>query len=162
MENIEEQWKLIANYDNYEVSNKGRIRNTKTGRILKSVVSNSGYKLVSLCKNGKIKTHTVHRIEMETFKPIDDMKHREINHIDWDKLNNNIDNLEWCTKSTNILHGSCPTQLKRFDALLHNALKKAILKYKDKLSGIECTKQDFIDKMIDISFKQTMEYFTNK
>ena len=98
-----ETWCKIDGFNNYSVSNKGRIRDDKRGVIKAKQLSKDGYYKVDLYNNGIRSTKRVHRLVAETFLPFDENR-LDINHKDGDKLNNNIDNLEWCTKSENMLH----------------------------------------------------------
>ena len=98
-----EIWKTIENTNNlYQVSNLGNVRSLRFNKIkiLKSVVNSRGYACVGI--NGR--TINVHRLVLETFKPIPDYKSLVVNHIDGDKTNNNLNNLEWCTQKYNIFH----------------------------------------------------------
>lgn len=98
-----ERWVSINNAPDYEVSDKGRIRNSKTGRIIKTRVNKRGYENVCLHNNGNRITTRVHRIVAENFY---DGNHDgyDVNHIDGNKVNNSVDNLEWCTRKENIAH----------------------------------------------------------
>lgn len=98
-----EFWLTIKDFPDYEASNLGRIRNAKTGRIMRTNVNSSGYETVCLRKNKTQYTKRVHRLIADTFF---DGNHDclDINHIDGDKLNNHISNLEVCTRSENIRH----------------------------------------------------------
>ena len=62
-----------------------------------------GYRLVTLCKDNKRYTRKVHRLVAEAFLGIDDTK-TQVNHIDGNKDNNIVSNLEWCNSSENQLH----------------------------------------------------------
>ena len=96
-----EQWRSIKEFDNYLVSNKGRIMNAKTGKILRPADDGGGYPMVNLCKEGKPKLKKVHRLVGEAF--IENPNNLEtINHIDEDKHNNNVENLEWLSRGDNI------------------------------------------------------------
>ena len=98
---VGEIWKIINNFDNYEVSTFGNVKNKKTGRILKASKS-GGYYNVNL---SKIKTNTkqVHRLVAETF--IENPENKlHVNHKDKNKLNNCLTNLEWCTPKENNIH----------------------------------------------------------
>ena len=96
-----ETWKQITEYDNYLVSNKGRVMNAKTGRILRPASNRHGYDKVVLCKNGKGAYKLVHRLVGEAF--IDNPNNLEtINHIDQDKHNNCVENLEWMSRGDNV------------------------------------------------------------
>jgi hypothetical protein len=99
----EEIWKDIANYDNYEVSSFGRVRNKKTGRILKQA-NMGGYYGVGLSKI-KTKTFQVHRLVAETFI-INPQNKAHVNHKDKNSLNNHLSNLEWNTPKENNIHKS--------------------------------------------------------
>jgi len=99
----EENWKDIANYDNYEVSSFGRVRNKKTGRILKQA-NMGGYYGVGLSKI-KTKTFQVHRLVAETFI-INPQNKAHVNHKDKNSLNNHLSNLEWNTPKENNIHKS--------------------------------------------------------
>lgn len=96
-------WKKIIGFPNYSVSSFGNVRNDSTMHILKPWESTGNYLYVALCDKGKKKTKRVHRIVAEAFclKHYDDT---EVNHIDGDKKNNNAENLEWVTKSENVIH----------------------------------------------------------
>ena len=112
-----ESWKDVKGYEGfYQVSNKGQVKSlerlteAKPGvlrkvskRILKPGINSSGYYSVVLCRNGKRKSVTVHRIVAEAFIP-KKAKKKDINHIDGNKRNNDSFNLEWCTESENSRH----------------------------------------------------------
>ena len=57
-----EVFREIENYDNYAVSSFGRVKNTKTGRILKAGLDSHGYLTVNLCEDGVVKNHKIHRL----------------------------------------------------------------------------------------------------
>lgn len=95
-----EIWRPISGYKNYQVSNYGRVKNAKN-QILKARRNGKGYLHLSLSKNGKIKTFTVHRLVAKTFIP-NPHNYPEINHIDENKENNFVENLEWCTTKYNV------------------------------------------------------------
>ena len=95
---------MLLDFDNkYAISNYGNIKNLKTNRILKSHLNNNGYLEIQLCSNCKKKTFLVHRLVGLTF--IENIyKKPYINHIDGNKTNNRVDNLEWCTAKENDIH----------------------------------------------------------
>ena len=100
------EWKTIEGYEQYEVSNEqGLVRNKKTGRILKQWKHKTGYLMVSLCKDGKKKNHSVHRLVAIMWIPNPDNL-ETVNHIDHNKENNNADNLEWMSRNNNAKDGS--------------------------------------------------------
>ena len=90
-------WSTIL--DNYEISDEGKIRNIRTGRMLKQFIGKDGYVRTQI--GGK--TRTVHRLVALAFIPEVDGK-VFVNHKDGNKQNNNATNLEWCTRSENMTH----------------------------------------------------------
>lgn len=73
------------------------------GKIIKPKLQNNGYYVVWLSKDGKVKPYTVHRLIAKAF--IKEIKGSNyVNHIDGNKKNNNVSNLEWCTPRENITH----------------------------------------------------------
>lgn len=101
MMSAKEIWLTIKQNNNYEVSNLGNVRNAKTKRVLKPSISNKGYYLVALSNNGKSHTYTVHKLVIEHFNRCA-FSNEVVNHKDHNKLNNCIENLEWCTQKENI------------------------------------------------------------
>lgn len=101
-----EIWKPIDGYENYNVSNKGNVKNITTGKILKSGDNGKGYKHVMLYdKNHKGKTIMIHRLVAKAFLP-NPNNFPQVNHIDENKTNNCVENLEWITSVDNINHGT--------------------------------------------------------
>lgn len=98
---MEELWKDIGGFPNYQVSSKGRIKNIKTGRILTPIPDKDGYLRVHL--NNDHTVRRVHRLVGAAFIPNPDNK-PQINHINGDKTDNTIENLEWCTIRENNIH----------------------------------------------------------
>lgn len=109
--NENEIWRDIEGYEGlYQVSNLGRVKSlgndkTKKEKILKFGKNKDGYLFVVLCKEGKRKNYTIHRLVANAF-----IKNPSnltcINHIDEDKTNNLVSNLEWCDIAYNNMYGS--------------------------------------------------------
>ena len=100
---MKEIFMILDFNDTYAVSNKGRIKNVKTGRILHSFVNPHGYLQVMLCKDKKKYSYRIHRLVAYCFIPNKENK-PYINHIDGNKQNNEVSNLEWCTAKENNNH----------------------------------------------------------
>ena len=103
MENTQnmEIFKDIKGYPGYQISNKGRIWSCKRQRYLNPFTNNSGYKAINIiAANGKRKGELIHRLVALHF--IDNPEGKpEVNHIDRDKENNCVENLEWVTHGEN-------------------------------------------------------------
>ena len=87
----------------YSISDDGRIRNDETGRELKGTFKSCEYHKVSLMIEGKAKSYMVHRLVAEVFLPNPDNL-PVVHHIDGNKLNNNVSNLQWVTEQENSMH----------------------------------------------------------
>lgn len=93
-------WRYIDGYDGkYQISNDGYVKNKK-GHILKNQMSNGGYYQLVLIKGKKHKQEFIHRLVAKAFLPNPDNL-PQVNHIDEDKTNNCVSNLEWCTNKYN-------------------------------------------------------------
>lgn len=97
-------WKDIEGYEGlYRVSSCGQIYSIWKKGLKKLQDDKDGYKKVTLYKNGKSKCIAVHRVVAMNF--IENPSNKPyVNHIDGNKANNRIENLEWCTQSENELH----------------------------------------------------------
>lgn len=100
-----EKWVTIEAFEGYEVCNNGFVRNKKTGCILKPTANTWGYPSVTLCSAVKRRNISVHRLVALAFIPNPEML-PEVNHLDENKWNNAVWNLEWTTKKANINHGT--------------------------------------------------------
>lgn len=99
-----EEWKIIDEFPKYSISNKGRVMRNETGYIKKNTLSKTGYYVVGFSDNGKTRVRLVHRLIANAFIEVDDPMKDCVNHIDGDKTNNSILNLEWVTKAENNRH----------------------------------------------------------
>ena len=111
-----EEWRQVKGYEGYyEVSNLGRVKRTgnkvKRGnhiltvpiRIMKPLDNGKGYLRVKLTMKNKSRRVMLHRIIADAFIPNPESK-PNINHINHDRKDNRIENLEWCTQSENVIH----------------------------------------------------------
>lgn len=95
-----EIYKQIKN-THYSISNLGNVRNDRTQKQLKPQKNLYGYLSVLIYEEGRPKNRQIQRLVMETFKPCKNMKRLQVNHIDHNRSNNNINNLEWVTAVEN-------------------------------------------------------------
>lgn len=105
---MKEIWKDVVGYEGlYQVSNLGRVKSLIRNVVMKQRLNKDNYPEIVLFKNGKHKTFTVHRLVALAFIPNDDVTTKtQVNHIDEDKTNNKISNLEWCTPEYNVSYGT--------------------------------------------------------
>ena len=111
-----EEWRFIRNSAIYQVSNYGNIRRLQgtlirsdgkpyhlTSKLLRPFRSNCGYFIFQF--KGDINRHIlIHRAVLESFSPVEGMDELQVNHIDGNKGNNNLSNLEWVTRKENVQH----------------------------------------------------------
>ncbi len=94
-------WKKY--YKNYYISDEGEVKNILTGRILKPYITHKGYYRTNIRVNGKTVALFIHQAVAKIFIP-NPLNLPMVNHIDGNKLNNNISNLEWCDHAYNTKH----------------------------------------------------------
>lgn len=113
-----EIWKNIEDFEGFQISNLGRIKrleykkwcvpnnsfSTMKEKILKTSFNNSkSYERIKISLNNRTKIYSIHRLVAITFIP-NPNNYPQINHIDGDKSNNKVENLEWCTNNENMKH----------------------------------------------------------
>ena len=99
---MQEVWKDIKGYEGlYQISNTGKVKGLKRNKVLKPILQRSGYYYVDLQRKRRL----VHRLVAEAF--IDNPDNLpEVNHKDEDKVNNSVENLEWCDSKYNANYGT--------------------------------------------------------
>ena len=117
----EEIWKPVVGYEGlYEVSNTGRVRSLDRydrmnrfwkGRILNLHTDTGGYLYAQLYLNGKGKNYLVHRMVAQAFIPNPDNL-PQVNHKDENKINDCVENLEWCSREYNINYGTIKDRIR--------------------------------------------------
>ena len=112
MNRMTEMWKDILGYEGkYYISCLGRLKNSK-GVFLRPMKCTNGYLVASLWKNNQQQKILVHRLVACAF--LDNPKgYTEVNHIDEDKTNNAVSNLEWCTHRYNMNYGHVREKIKK-------------------------------------------------
>lgn len=130
------EWKPVVGYEGfYEISDNGEIKSLIKNRLLKPCIHKKGYLVVTLTKGNAHKHYYVHRLVAAAFIPNIDNK-EQVNHIDGNKHNNCVENLEWCNDAENRMHA------------YKNGLRKM-----EELIEVEMVSIDgnFIDKFPSIS-----------
>ena len=145
---MEEIWRDVKGYEGlYQISNVGRVKSLcgkkRTDNIMHIYDNSKGYKYITLRKNGCYKNHYVHRLVAEAFIPNPDNK-KEINHLDFDKANNKISNLEWIDRRGNQLH--------YFDGKFKNITGERYITYRSKTNKFR-----FIYKGKEYKSKNSLE-----
>lgn len=93
------KWKILKENENYSINEKGEIKNNITKKILRpSINKDSGYYQIDLWKDNKSRKYTLHRLVASNFIPNLENK-PTVDHIDGNRLNNDISNLRWATYS---------------------------------------------------------------
>ncbi len=144
----DEIWELIPSTDNrYYISNYGRIKNLRN-QILKLPLNNSGYISIVLNK----KTYLGHRLVATIFIPNPENK-PFVNHLDGNKVNNHVDNLEWCTSSENNFHTVTLGSNKNVKKIISFNKEGHIIKIYDHMKDIADTL-----KIFDRSLTQCLKH----
>lgn len=101
-----EIWRDVTGYEGlYQISNLGHLRNVKKGRLIKGNINTYfGYKQTSLSKDGTQKPVYFHRLVAVEFLVKPPNETYEVNHINCDKKDNRVENLEWVTHADNVAH----------------------------------------------------------
>ena len=131
-----EVWKDIEGYEGlYQVSSWGRVKNFTTGEVLKGI-NTRGYLQVSLYTKGNKSNYRIHILVAQAFIPNPQNK-PQVNHIDEDKENNNIENLEWVTAKENLNHGTRNLRASKTKSIPIICIETGV----EYSSGKECAKQ---------------------
>ena len=111
MNTIFEQWRTISGFPNYQISNIGRVILIKSGKILKSRANTHGYQIIGLTSNYKQTMCQIHRLVALEF--IENIENKPcVDHVDRNRVNNNINNLRWVTHQQNNMNSTKSTNNK--------------------------------------------------
>lgn len=138
-----EEWRDIEDFPEYKISNLGRVKSFKKNgeRILKCSVCTTGYLQIILSNKDTRLTKKVHRIVAKTFMP-NPLNKPCINHIDSNRLNARLENLEWCTYKENIAHALLVGGWRKgVDAVASKLNKQQVIEiFRSELSNVKLGK----------------------
>lgn len=160
---MEEIWRDIEGFEGlYQVSNLGRVKSSYTNRILKGCKDTDGYLYAGLYKNNIRCCKKIHRLVAQAFIPNAENK-PQVNHIDENKTNNNINNLEWMTAKENTNHGTRTERMAKMRSIPIIAINLKNGESTDFCSAKECARQLGLDpsniaKVLKGRYKQTSGY----
>ena len=168
-----EEWKPVVGYEGlYSVSNLGRVRSEERTKLsplqgtvrvkekLRSLKTIEGYKAVGLSLNGKVKSFRVHRLVAEAFI-INPENKPCVNHIDNDRANNSVDNLEWVTNRENTHHALKQDRLHNNIQLYAKPVNPEILEKAHVLVKQGVSYRE-IAEQVGCSFRTLYKYFPVK
>lgn len=122
-------WIEISGYEGlYKINESGEVINIVTGALKKVYFNPQGYKMITLCKSNRSRVFLLHRLIARYFVP-NPKNYRCVNHIDGDKQNNDLFNLEWCNHSHNNKHA--------YDTGLKKPTTKPVIQYDEKMNFIK-------------------------
>lgn len=167
-----EIWKGITEFEgNYEVSNLGRVRSverilirsngtthTRVSKVLKPATDGNGYLRCALSFNGKLYTRKVHRLVAQAFIE-NDVDGLVVNHLNFNRQDNRVENLEWCTALENANHS---IKAGRFQMKADDALRLRSVNNTPKAGSLNGIAKLTEDKVVEILKKYTPTVYTRK
>ena len=167
-----EVWKVIDQFEgNYEVSNLGRVRSTektivrsngwsypRKSKILKPAKDPGGYMRCAVSHKGKLITCKMHRLVAQAFLP-NESNLPVVNHINCDKTDNRVENLEWCTAKENAYHA---ISLGRFQMVADDKLRERSVNKIPKSGSLNGVSKLTEDQVLEIRAKYIPTVYTRK
>ena len=133
-------WKPIKGWEEYySVNELGEVKNNKTNKLIKGDVNNAGYYRVSLCDKTSLRKGRYFRHRLVTEHFIDNPNNlSEVNHIDGDKSNNCVDNLEWIDRTDNERHSRRELGNKEYKPfkVIYEDGREEIYEFKSDLANV--------------------------
>lgn len=164
---MKEEWAAINGYEGYyEVSNLGRVKRLanllkngrlKQERMLTRSKNTSGYLSVQLCVNGSVKSKLVHRLVSEAFIPTVNGKN-EVNHLDENKENNCVENLEWCNRKENVNYGTANARRRKKILSVSSNGKEVVFDSVSEAANVLKIKQPPISMVLHLKRRQYRGY----
>lgn len=122
--NSREIWSFYLKSSFYLISNMGKVKNILTNKILKTQKNSNGYEIVTIrLSNGQRSSKLVHRLVAETFLSINNKELFEVNHMNGNKNDNSLENLEWMTRQENLQHARDNKLFKGLNGKLNGRYK---------------------------------------
>jgi hypothetical protein len=128
--------KEISGYPDYKIDSFGNVFSYKYNKVKQMIPqkATAGYHYVTLCKNGTRRNRFIHRLVAQEYIP-NPLNKEEVNHINGNKLDNRIENLEWVTPSENIKHAITIGAIVRSDKSKIALRNRSIKTTKDEITG---------------------------
>lgn len=153
-EDIRINIKDIEGYEGfYAITENGKVWSYKNDKFLKPISGGGGYFCVDLCKNGELKRYLLHRLVAETFIP-NPNNYPCVNHKDEDRLNNNVNNLEWCTYKYNNNYGNRNKKASKTLKGKHPSEKSRKKMSESRSKPVKCVELNIIFSSIIIAGKE--------
>lgn len=165
-----EIWLPIEGYENYQVSNMGRVKSlgndkSRKEKILRQGKNHKGYLFVILYKEGKLKSFRVHRLVANAFIP-NPNNYPTVNHKNEIKTDNRVDNLEWMNMKQQINHGTCIQ--RRAEKERNGVLSKQVYQYDKNYNLIkiwtstqECDRNGYNHGAVSACCRSELKHYKN-
>ena len=155
---MNEEFKPIQGFENYAVSNKGNVRNINSLRNIVPNLGINGYYYVGLITDLKVVNKTIHRLV--ALEWIDNPEEKEcVDHINRDRLDNNVENLRWCTRQENMMNKSKRKNKSGYSGVSYNNYRQQWVAQLMKNGKIYSSPFNTIEEAIKHRAKLEKEHF---